>query len=491
MTEAPAEATRREYDMRRAAHGAEAPIEISRWKRRLVTGGIVFGVLVAACVASWVWWAYTYVITSKASVYCELVQLSAEVDARLQKLYVKPGDHIDKGQPVARLDDSELIAALDGAKAELTIRQSDLAQQQASLRLIRGQVDAQIALAKAQVAIADAALVRTEAQREHFKARMPELIRQAKALRNEAQARHDDLKKGTRPERIEAARARLATADERRKFYKLEVDIAERLSKQGVVSGMEMEQKRTALAVAENELTEGKLQLALALAGATEDELAASQSALEAREAALALAETADRELKRLDAELAVRRAELEEAKAREKQAFARQLEVELAAERAKAAEAQVTKANAAVAQRQAALSVKTIVSPVSGTVLRTFDEEGEVCRKGIPIVFVKDDSKGYWIEGFVEEEDAQYLKPKQAGKVEIVIGSWHFVDAEVALVSLSTSSIERSSASSAAAGNSRSPSQTEKVWVKLRLKGEPEHLVLPGMSARAYIRVR
>ena len=492
MTEDSTDTARREYDMRRAARGGEAPIQISRWKKRLLVIAAVSAFLAAAAVAGYVWWSLNYVATVKASVYCELVELASDVDARLQKLHVEPGDHVEKGQAVAQLDDSQLLAALDGAKAELAVRRSDLVQHQANFKLIQARTDAQMALAEAAVAIAAAALTRAHAQRDHFQARLPEQIRRAQAERDEAAALHEKLKKGTRPERIEANRARLATSKERREFYKLEVKIAQELAKSGLGSAIEMEQKRTALAVAENELIEAQLALKLSLAGATQEELDASKNALAAREAALALAQAGKRELARLEAEVAMREAELVEAKAGRQQALARRLEVELAAEQTRAAQAEVDKAEAAVAQRQADLSAKTIVSPVSGTVLRTFEHEGEICRKGVPIVFVKDDAKGFWIEGFVNEEDAEYLAAKQRGKVEIVVGSWHFVDATVELVSLCTSSIEREGGAQAMAGPSaRGPSPSEQVWVKLRLTGKPKHLLLPGMSARAYVRVR
>lgn len=492
MPEDSSEPTRREYEMRRDARGGEAPIEVSRWKRRLVTAGVTLGALVVLAIACYVWWWLTYVTTVQASVYCELIELGADVDARLAKLHVEPGDHVEKGQVLAQLDDSQLTAALDAAKAELAIQQSDLAQRDAELKLIDARTSAALDLAKANVDISAAALVRAEANRDQLKVRFPEEIERAKASRDEAAALHEKLKKGTRPEEIEAKKARMATAKERREFYKLEVKISEELARSGVQSSMEMEQKRTALAVAENELIEANLALKLAEAGATPEELQASASVLAAREAALALAKAGEGELKRLEAEVSMRQAELVEANAALKQAEARRLEVGLAAERVKAARSEVDKAQAAVAQREADLKSKSIRSPVSGTVLRTFEKEGEICRKGIPFIFVKDDSEGFWIEGFVAEEDAARIALKQRAKVEVVVGSWDFATAEVSRISLSTSSTERQGGTPApASAGARSPAQGERVWIKLRLTEESKRLLLPGMTARAYIRVR
>jgi len=388
---------------------------------------IVLVALLLLFTAGYVYYTLTYVMTLQASVYCELVELGSEVDARLAELHVVPSDKVRAGQPVARLDDSQLVAALDAAKAQLEIAAS--------------------------------ALTHAKALRGQFQARLPEQIRRATAARDEMRALHEKLRKGTRAERIDALKARLDTTKERVAFYQLEVKIAQQLAESGVGSSMEMEQKRTALAVAQNENIEAQMQLKLAEAGPTKEEIEASRKSLEEREAALALALAGKGELKRLEAEVAMRQAE-------------------------------VARARANVDQRNANLKSKTICSPVNGTVLRTFGEVGEVCKKGEPIVFVRDDSKGHWVEGFVDEEDAYRLRPKQKATVEIVIGSWDYMSAYVDLISLSTSSVERRAASPNA-GAVPGPAQGERVWVKLRFEKQPDLYLLPGMSARAFIRVR
>ncbi len=481
-----------EYDHRRAARGGDSPIQASKWKRRLWTVGLVLATLVVLAVASYTYYVCTYVTTVQASVHCELVELASDVDARLAELYVVPSDTVKKGDPVARLDDTQLAAALEAAKADLAVRESDLTRGRAQLDILRAQIESAIELAKAQVSVASASLERTEADRDHYKAQLPEQIRRAQAQRDQSQALDENFRKGTRPERIAALKARLAAAKNRRDFYKIDVEAANKLAKGGVISNVEMEQKLSLLSEAENALTEAELNLKLAQAGPTAEEVRASEKGVDAQDAALALTKTGAGELRRLAAEVKVCEAQLLDAKAQEKRAQARRFEIKLAEERIKAAEAEVAKAKATVDQREANLKSKTICSPVDGTVLRTFGEVGEVCKKGEPIVFVRDDSQGHWIEGFVSEADAYRLRPKQKATVATIAGAWEFIPAYVDLVSLSTSSVERRAV--VATGSARPPSRGEQVWVKIRFEKEPkpeELLLLPGMSARAFIRVR
>jgi multidrug resistance efflux pump len=160
---------------------------------------------------------------------------------------------------------------------------------------------------------------------------------------------------------------------------------------------------------------------------------------------------------------------------------------VAAAEQRVEASEAQLNIARAAVEAQSAAIGRRTIVSPVSGTVIRTFDEEGELCRKGVPIALITDDSKGRWVEGFVNERYAAKLQPGQPANVEIVVGSGDHAEAEIQFIGLSTNSLGRDTGSSAAQSM---PGASELVWVKLRLLDQKEHW-LPGNSARAVICTR
>jgi len=479
------------YDLRRESRGKEPTRPPRPWLRRLTIIGIVVLVVGAVVGGIWIWWCVTHVTTVRATVCAAIVSLSSTVDALVVERYVDPGDRIKKGQPLVRLDDSQLSASLDAAKADVAIKESLLAQAKSEHELAAARVEAAVNLAEANLEIAKAAVAKAQAEMELQQARLGERVRQAKAEREEMRARLDRIKKGKRTEVIESARARLETAKRRTALYELEAQQTESLVKQNIVSPLDLEIKRTQLAVQRNETREAELELSLLISGATPLEIEQNERLLEARDAALRLAEADRGQVKRLEAELEVQRAQLREAEAQLRKAEATRLEVALAAGRVKAAAAELAKARASVAQRQAALKSMTIVSPADGLVIRTFDDVGEVCRKGVPIMLVADETEGYWIEAFVNEEDAVLVRPKQKAEVEVVVGSGDYIDAEVSEVGLSTASLDRISQSAVTGGATVNPRKmTEMVWVKL-MPIKCNVPLLPGMSARAIIRVR
>jgi len=479
------------YETRRQARGAEPPKRPHLWRKRLIIGGAVFLCLAAVVVAFWVWWILTHVTTARAGVWASVVAISPEVDARMAELFVEPGQKVSKGQALARLDDSQLRAALAAADAGQAIKQSQYAQAEAHCRVVEAQMEADVELARARVAIADARVARAKAAFELYRARLPEEIRRAKALRDQGRARLARLKKGPRTQRIEAARARLATARALAELYALELQKTAELVKERVESQLTFQVKKTQLAAQSNEVREAELTLEQLLAGATDEEIDDATEALLAREAALALAHVGVKEEGTLAADLAIREAERREAGAALERAQAMKHEVALAREQVKQAEAELKRAEADVTGRRAALAGMTIVSPVAGTVHRTFDSVGEVCRKGLPTVLVCDDSAGRWVEGFVTERDASLVRLGQRAEIEIQIGSGNYVDAEVEAVGMATSSLSRPNAGDSGSLSPPAAGGAELVWVKFRPLGQEAITALPGMTARAVIRVR
>ncbi|NQU43595.1 efflux RND transporter periplasmic adaptor subunit, partial [bacterium] len=134
------------------------------------------------------------------------------------------------------------------------------------------------------------------------------------------------------------------------------------------------------------------------------------------------------------------------------------------------------------VQARRAALENMLLKSPVAGTVIRTFVEPGELCRKGESCILITDDSRGRWIEGYIREDDAGLVSVGQRAMVEVVVGSGRSFEAEVSQIGLSTSSLD--------GADGGRVTMSELVWVKMR-PTNMEGKFLPGMSAQATIRVR
>jgi len=240
----------------------------------------------------------------------------------------------------------------------------------------------------------------------------------------------------------------------------LEVQQTELLCAEGIESSYTLESRKTELAIAKNRAREAELEIVRLEASPVAEEVEVSEKALAVREADLALARVGDKEVQALVTELATRKGELSEAKAN-------------------------------LAKCLAVIEGMTLKSPVAGMVIRTFASPGEVCRKGEPAVLVTDDQAGRWVEAFIHEQDAERIKIGQRAKVEIVIGSRDYMDATVEAIAATTSSVYTAyTARSTAGPTSPSPGVPELVCVKLRPVEDTVRL-LPGMSARAIIRVR
>jgi len=476
-----------EYDARRRNLGVEPPSKPKIWRRRaFFVGGVVLSIILIVAGAV-LWWHLTRVTTVRAVVRASIVSLSTDVDARMQKLFVKPGDKVKAGDVVARLEDKALQAALASAQSEKIIKESLFAQAKASAELTQASVNAEIALAKARVEIAGARVTLAKAALDLRKTKLPVEIRRAQAQRDEAQARLNFLQKGLRQEAIDAAKARLDTAKARELLGQLQVRLTEELVKREVESLLALEVRKTELVAQKNEARETELRLAQLEQGAMPEEIEAVHQALQAREADLELVRANAKEPEALAAELAMREAELVEAKAQLKRAEDQKFQIVLATEKVKAAEAELSKAKADLEGREAVLKGTSIISPVAGTVIRTFDHEGEVCRKAVPTILVADDSAGRWIEGFVTEYDASRVRAGQPAEVEVVLGSGDYIDVVVDAIGLHTSAISRENTSGFFANGQENDGL---VWIKLRPVKEMNDL-LPGMSAAAVIRVR
>lgn len=412
------------YETMRTARGAEPKGETNPWRRWIIFGGGGF-LLVAGTVAGWfIWYAFTFVTTTRASVCARVLSLSADVDAHAAAVLVHPGETVKPGQVLMRLDDSEARAALAAAEASRAIAE-----------------------ARAQIAVATIDL---------RNARLPEEIRRADADRQEAAARLAHLKKGPTAHEVDIAKLTRDNAKALAKLYAGEVTEMESLVAAGYESVHNLNAAKTRQTNQINTAQQAELELARMLAGATEEQIQAAEQILATRDAALALARAGAKEIETMKADLAARRAE-----------FVR-------------AEADVTRC-------RATLDRMTVVSPVAGTVIRTFVNEGEFCRRGAVAALVSDDTAGRWFEGLVHEKDARCLKVGQTASVETVLGSGDYVDATVEAIALTTSALNRTEYDSS---NTRALGRTEMVWVKLRAKNlSPAHL--PGMSACATIRVR
>jgi HlyD family secretion protein len=162
------------------------------------------------------------VVIASGHVEATDVRISTKVAGRLQTRPVKEGDAVTAGQEIARIDTTDLLLALRQAKAERAQADADL-----QLRLA-GSRKEDIAEMEAQVAGLEADLAGAQKDFERMQGLLDTGSGTAKA-RDDMRTRRDvlqnklaagrqtlqRLRAGSRPEEIDAARARLASVDAR------------------------------------------------------------------------------------------------------------------------------------------------------------------------------------------------------------------------------------------------------------------------------------
>jgi len=477
------------YEMRRQSRGAEPPKEDRPWRRRLLRAAIA--IVCAACLVSayFIWRSIAYVRTTRAQVWAEFIDVPARVDALMLKRFVTTGDKVKAGQELVQFDDSQFREALKAAEARAAARQSAYEQAKANRTLIEEQVKLDAELARAELQRATAAVASAEAALRLREAQLAGEIARADADAKQAKAWLDRSMKGARPEEIQAAEANLASARALQKLYELEVQQSQQLVQEGIDSAHILEVKRTQLETQKNTVRRAELELKMLRDGPTAEEIEAQAQSLASRRAAHELAKAGTEEVERLKAVLQTRKAELGQAQARLRLAQATSaVRLKLAQETLKAAEAELNAARADVETCRTELGFTILKSPVTGTVMRTFDDEGEFCRKGVPTMKITDDSEGRRIWGLIREKDSWHVKEGQAAKVRIGTDSRKYYKAEVTTVGGATFSVTSSRTESA--GDAAQWGLPGQVVVILELLEEPENTPLPGMSARAIIRV-
>ncbi|MDW8146174.1 MAG: biotin/lipoyl-binding protein [Roseiflexaceae bacterium] len=199
-----------------------ATISARRWLgRRALTTAVGLALVVAACAAAVFFFrgrqqasarSYglvnprvdTLIATVNATgqiAPAQTVNLSFAVTGRVAEVLVRPGDAVEKGQPLARLDTRELELRLAQAEAQL-------AQAQANLdRLLAGPSPAEIAVAEAQLAQAAGQLRQVEGSVTIAD------VRAAEEQLRQAEARLNQLLKGPRETDVQAAEARVREAE--------------------------------------------------------------------------------------------------------------------------------------------------------------------------------------------------------------------------------------------------------------------------------------
>jgi HlyD family secretion protein len=284
--------------------------------------------------------------------------IGAKFAGRVNKIAVREGDRVKKGQVIVRMDDEQIQAQLRGADARIIAAQQAEEETRLQLNVLGSQIqEIQLNLqqaqgdAKGKVGQAEASLASSQAQ---F---------------NEAQAN------------LEQAKARL-------KLAKVNRDRYIKLVKQGVVQQQRFDQAQTdyETAVATVTARQGSVESFRRLADAAQGQLQQAQTST-------LNPNIRNTQIASLRTQLAQANAKLAAAQAGVKNALAERQEIQ----------SQITDLN--------------IISPISGVVITRSVEPGTVVTTGKTLLTVIDPDEVY-LRGFIPEGEVGKIKVGQNAKV-------------------------------------------------------------------------
>lgn len=311
---------------------------------------ILFLVVVAAVVLMTVLiWSQHRLGPLKVSGFIEAdeIRLGSRVGGRVQAVHVEEG------------------AAVEAGAVLMTLEPFDLKERRAQ--------------AAAQAVAAQARYDRLAAG---FRA---EEIAQAVARRDQLSANLRRLVNGPREEDIAAAQARVELAEAKCVLAQQQYDRTMAAAKQGAANPIEIEQKTSALKVAQADVLTWKEDLAKLQTGSREEDIAQARAQLEEAEQALRLVQNGYR-----DEEIAEARASLE------------------------AAEAEL----ALIERRMEELTVST---PLAGVVESIDLEPGDLVAADAPVILLLDSST-MWVRAYVPEN---HLDLKLGQRVALTVDSY------------------------------------------------------------------
>jgi len=267
-----------------------------RWVLPLMALLLVASALVAAYLR---WWAPTTpavqgtqvpvrtgtitqsVTTSGSTVSTRQAKLNFATSGRIRDVYVKLGDRVIAGQPIASLDTAPLEVKLDSARS--AVRSAELKVQQ----LKEAATPEEIAAAQAAFGAAQAKYYEVAAGPEAADVQAAESqVSQAVATYQSAVAKLETLQAGSKPEDVAAARSQVDTAGENVKSAQAKLDLLIGGGTAADVTAAEA-QVRTAQASLES----ANQKLADLLRGPDAADVRAAQSNLEAARASVRQAE--------------------------------------------------------------------------------------------------------------------------------------------------------------------------------------------------------
>ncbi len=309
------------------------------------------------------------------------VRLSPRVSGRIEAILAQEGDRVRHGQPLVRIDQSELLAQLQQQQANLAEAQHRLAQAQLNQDptdvAVSGQVRQQSAALNSARADLTQAETARQAQREAVK-----------ALRDDAAARvaAAEAAVGNAEAAMRSAQASLDNATSRLRR-------AEELHRQGFIATQEVDDARTA---------QSMQQAALDAASGQRKNAAAQLSAAQAQQRSVEQQTRVT--LAKADADVDAAQARVIQAETALRTARANTAQTQAFRQNLQALRAGVAAAAAQLQSARARLADTVLKSPVDGVVTNRHQDPGSLASPGQPVLTVQS-INALWVTAPVPED--------------------------------------------------------------------------------------
>jgi membrane fusion protein (multidrug efflux system) len=378
------------------------------------------------------WWHYSgRESTDDAQIDGHIHQVASRAAGTVLAVEVRENQRVKAGDVLVRVDPRDYEVALARARADLADAQSAAAVARVNVPIASATTAGQFSAARARVGNAQAGI--TASGRE-----------------------------------IDVAKASLAAAEARLKQATVEAERAAR------------DRDRLKPLFEKDEISRQQYDAALSAADAA---AAAAESASAAVTQARQNVGLTEARQQQSEGALTTARADLQAAATAPEQ-------VSASRSRASSAEAKVQMAEAAVKQAELMLSYTTIKAPVDGVIGRKSVEVGQVVQVGQPL-FAVVSLDDVWVTANFKETQLENMRPGQAVEVDVDAFGGRDFKAHVDSVGAATGAKFSLLPSENASGNYVKVVQRLPVKIVFEPGQDPEHLLRPGMSVNATVRVK
>ncbi len=292
------------------------------------------------------------------------VRIAPSTTGRLTQVLVREGDKVQKGQIVATLDNLPQQRQTQSAAAALSVSEAQAEQAELAVKALATDQNSSVQLARLTLTAA-------QAERDLY-------LQQTETLLKSTQTDYEKTKAGARPQEIAQGVQAVAQASATHDRAVTEEERVKSLFEKGIAPKRQLEDARTAKAVANAALETSKQQLSLLRAGARKEDLRLAELRVQQAKETLEQARSSGE-------------AKVAQAHAALQQAERSVLQVDAKRKEAQAMQRATLQKRADLAAAQETTRYAELRSPISGIVTRRALNPGDMADPTLSIVEISD----------------------------------------------------------------------------------------------------